>query len=459
MSSFYCSVGFQFQSPAKRPFHFKGRSILNLDESLKDLDFDQDFTVAFWVKIQAISQEDSLPKQVNLAGKPSQGASPFAAGFTTENSLNQKGKVWALRSDGQQSPMLFSVTAIDDGKWHYISYVRQEKLLFLYVDGVFEAFAKGNLAGSTANQSPFIIGNPPGIENGFRGQVDEFRIWSEALSVTDIQTEMKAAKGGSGELVLSLYFNELASKSPLQFKNPIDVKLIKAEGFEQENQVLVEGPEELLKDEQKSGYWSELQTVIKDRREGNPVNVQLGFAIKSALIIASIVGLFYLLIRWRGYLKVRRVEKSEKETQMQLDQKKKELVSKTLHLVNKNAVLKDLKTDLTNYQKNSENSIREIGRIIRTLQMENATETNWEVFQTQFLEMHNDFDKKLRARNEKITDQEIRLAALVKMKLSNKEIAGMLHVQAESVKKSKFRLKKKLMLEADTDLNLFLESL
>ena len=45
------------------------------------------------------------------------------------------------------------------------------------------------------------------------------------------------------------------------------------------------------------------------------------------------------------------------------------------------------------------------------------------------------------------------------MKLSPKEIAGMLNVQAESVNKSKYRLKKKFNLEADADFDAFLSEL
>ncbi|MDO5968626.1 hypothetical protein Q4Q35_02290 [Flavivirga aquimarina] len=45
------------------------------------------------------------------------------------------------------------------------------------------------------------------------------------------------------------------------------------------------------------------------------------------------------------------------------------------------------------------------------------------------------------------------------MNLSTKEIASMLNVLPESVLKSKYRLKKKLSLNKETDLNDFLNSM
>ena len=62
-------------------------------------------------------------------------------------------------------------------------------------------------------------------------------------------------------------------------------------------------------------------------------------------------------------------------------------------------------------------------------------------------------------RDDDISEKEIRLASFLRMNLSTKEIASMLNVLPDSVLKSKYRLKKKLNLDKETDLNQFLNTL
>ncbi|MEM9325365.1 MAG: tetratricopeptide repeat protein, partial [Bacteroidota bacterium] len=70
----------------------------------------------------------------------------------------------------------------------------------------------------------------------------------------------------------------------------------------------------------------------------------------------------------------------------------------------------------------------------------------------------NNFDKKLRELGD-ISESEMRLAAFLRMNLTTKEIAALLNVLPDSILKSKYRLKKKLGLDKDTDLVPFLNGL
>ena len=73
--------------------------------------------------------------------------------------------------------------------------------------------------------------------------------------------------------------------------------------------------------------------------------------------------------------------------------------------------------------------------------------------------MHNNFDQKLIRVYPDITENELRLAYFVRMKLSTRKIAAMLHVQPESVRKSRYRLKQKLDLGKEDNLYAFLAGL
>ena len=58
-----------------------------------------------------------------------------------------------------------------------------------------------------------------------------------------------------------------------------------------------------------------------------------------------------------------------------------------------------------------------------------------------------------------LTEREKRLAALVRMNLSSKEIATILGIETKSVTQSRYRLRKKLNLETDESLASYLKTI
>ena len=60
--------------------------------------------------------------------------------------------------------------------------------------------------------------------------------------------------------------------------------------------------------------------------------------------------------------------------------------------------------------------------------MPTTEDKDWEVFKSYFSEVHNNFDHKLKAIYEDISEKEMRLASFLRMNLSTKEIASMLNV-------------------------------
>lgn len=177
------------------------------------------------------------------------------------------------------------------------------------------------------------------------------------------------------------------------------------------------------------------------------------------MTLIALMGLGYFSFHQRAKRKNAEFEKREELMKNELAFKKKELLSQTLHLVNKNTLIQDLQTDLISLKKTSESQTKEINKIIKNLKQDTTSDANWEIFKAYFNEVHDSFDQKLKLVSNEVTDNDIRLAAFLKMKLSTKEIAAMLNVQPDSVLKSKYRLKKKLQLEKDDDFNRYLEEI
>ncbi|GAA4974591.1 tetratricopeptide repeat protein [Algibacter aquimarinus] len=152
-------------------------------------------------------------------------------------------------------------------------------------------------------------------------------------------------------------------------------------------------------------------------------------------------------------------EKQEAIYKQEIEFKQKELTSQTLHLVQKNTFIQELKENLVKIKQSPELFKVEFRRLVMLLKKESAEDKDWEVFKSYFSEVHNNFDKKLKDIYANISEKEIRLASFIRMNLSTKEIASMLNVMPDSVSKSKYRLKKKLNLPKEADLNTFLYNL
>ncbi|KAA2217005.1 tetratricopeptide repeat protein [Maribacter flavus] len=173
----------------------------------------------------------------------------------------------------------------------------------------------------------------------------------------------------------------------------------------------------------------------------------------------TVSGLLFFGFRQR--IKKNRIarEKQEAIFQQEIEHKQKELASQTLHLVQKNTFIQELMENLEKIKNSPEKFKMEFRRIVMLLKKENASDKDWEVFKSYFADVHNDFDQKLKTIYTDISEKEIRLAAFLRMNLTTKEIAATLNVLPDSILKSKYRLKKKLGLDKDTDLNQFLNTL
>ncbi|MCL6265865.1 tetratricopeptide repeat protein [Flagellimonas myxillae] len=178
--------------------------------------------------------------------------------------------------------------------------------------------------------------------------------------------------------------------------------------------------------------------------------------LASALTLSGL-----MVFGFRQRIKKNRIarEKQEEIYRKEIEHKQKELASQTLHLVQKNTFIQELKENLESLKNSPEKFKVEFRRIVMLLKKQNASDKDWEVFKSYFSEVHNDFDQKLKTLYPDISEKEIRLAAFLRMNLTTKEIAATLNVLPDSILKSKYRLKKKLLLDKEIDLNQFLNAL
>jgi tetratricopeptide (TPR) repeat protein len=200
----------------------------------------------------------------------------------------------------------------------------------------------------------------------------------------------------------------------------------------------------------------EIKTLNEEAKNDKLTKTLYAGGMFSFLVLS---GLLYFGFKQR--IKKNKIEREKQEAiyKQEIAFKKKELASQTLHLVQKNTFIQELKENLGKIKQSPELFKVEFRRLVMLLKKESAEDKDWEVFKSYFAEVHNNFDNQLKSIYADITEKEIRLASFLRMNLSTKEIASMLNVLPDSVLKSKYRLKKKLKLDKDIDLNQFLNTL
>ena len=194
---------------------------------------------------------------------------------------------------------------------------------------------------------------------------------------------------------------------------------------------------------------------------------QLDQQKKTGLIIIVFLVAFGAMLVVNREIKRRNKAKQLHETEMELREanearleeelafKKRELASKALQIAQKNQVLKSLREEVHNISLNAQTD-KSVKEVLNTLKIERSINGNWEEFTRQFQEINPDFYQQLSNKAEGMTKNDLRLAALIKMNLSSKEIASVLNITMEGVKKARQRFRKKLKISSDESLEKFI---
>lgn len=105
-----------------------------------------------------------------------------------------------------------------------------------------------------------------------------------------------------------------------------------------------------------------------------------------------------------------------------------------------------------------ERSKSEILSVKKLLKEDAQMEDDWHQFSKHFDQVHNDFISKMRHQYPKLTASDLKLCAYLKMDLSTKEIATLLNISKRGVETGRYRLRRKLEINGNTDLRDFMNS-
>ncbi|MGL1886345.1 MAG: FGGY family carbohydrate kinase [Reichenbachiella sp.] len=152
----------------------------------------------------------------------------------------------------------------------------------------------------------------------------------------------------------------------------------------------------------------------------------------------------------------------DKNTELKktIEEKNKELAASAMQLHSKDEFILELKKtidELTKSNDGSESQKKTLNKMVSKIEEKMSGNKDWEIFEDQFDLLHSDFFKKLKSDFPKLSVSEAKLCMLLKMKLTTKEIANQLNLSVRGVETRRYRLRKKLQLSKELDLETFLE--
>lgn len=125
----------------------------------------------------------------------------------------------------------------------------------------------------------------------------------------------------------------------------------------------------------------------------------------------------------------------------------KQLTTHALNMLRKNKLLQELDKELKSFApKTDEATMKKLSDIRRQINRNMHSEKDWELFRLYFEEVNRDFYQSLQEKSNELTGGDLKLAALIKLNLNIKEAAAVLNISHDSLRKARYRLRKKLGL-------------
>lgn len=142
-----------------------------------------------------------------------------------------------------------------------------------------------------------------------------------------------------------------------------------------------------------------------------------------------------------------------------LQQNEEKMKAHMAGILEKNNLIENLEAQIKAIEvKDNEAETERSKRLADLRQMKILTEENWRSFRHHFEQVYHGFLDKLMKQYPDLTKGERRLFVLVKLNLSTTEMADILGISADSVKKARYRLRKKLQLTEDQPLTPFIQN-
>ncbi len=145
----------------------------------------------------------------------------------------------------------------------------------------------------------------------------------------------------------------------------------------------------------------------------------------------------------------------------QLIREKENVIIENVIFTNEvNNFLVKLRSNINDIKKNAadvESTVNKMAGVLKDLD-EKIKGNGWQKYTKAYNSLHPKFKKRVLSKHPDLTPNELELTEMIRLGLSTKELAGMMFISPDSMRVSRSRLRKKLMLTSDQNLQSYLYS-
>ncbi len=146
--------------------------------------------------------------------------------------------------------------------------------------------------------------------------------------------------------------------------------------------------------------------------------------------------------------KQKRQEKEKRKAKEHMESNERELVTTALQISKTSNIIEStLKNIDMLLDKHSEVEIcNDLLKIKNKLKSQIIEQDNWEIFKLSFTKVHKVFFEKLKSKHPELSKSETKFCAYLRIHLSSYQISSALNVTNEAIKKTRYRIRKKIKL-------------
>ncbi|MBK9742065.1 MAG: hypothetical protein IPO94_03515 [Saprospiraceae bacterium] len=124
--------------------------------------------------------------------------------------------------------------------------------------------------------------------------------------------------------------------------------------------------------------------------------------------------------------------------------KSKDLANATMHLIQKNELIQEIKDELIQIRKSGDQTLtaHDFRNMMNQINENLTVQDDKNLFDANFEEVHADFLGKLKKEYTQLTADDLKLAAYIRMNLSSKEIAPLFNISIRGLENKRYRLRK-----------------
>ncbi|WP_166382853.1 MULTISPECIES: tetratricopeptide repeat protein [unclassified Polaribacter] len=226
-----------------------------------------------------------------------------------------------------------------------------------------------------------------------------------------------------------------------------------------ENQSLLEIKDDYRLEKERQEKIIKEQYLKHLEQEDQIIKLQRIILIGSLIFLLVLGFFFFKHLRAKHHAEKELIRKTKEleieKTKELLSLKNKELATSALQLIEKDEFLKELKTRVR--EGGDKVKIHEINKVLRSVSVNNNK--NWDDFKMRFIDVNKEFYDVIFAKFPKLSQGDQKICALIKLNFSSKDMARLLGISVESVHTVRHRIRKKMSLERNVNLEEYINSL